>query len=230
MSRQQYLNNLHHSCAHLLAGAVMELWPKTKRTIGPSIDNGFYYDFDFGKVNISENDFPKIEAQMRKIVAGWKGFVKREISVDEAKKVYSDNNYKLDLITEFANGNQPLTFYKSGSYEDLCRGGHCEHPDKELTHFRLLSIAGAYWRGSEKKKMLTRIYGTCWPSKDELDSYLQAIKDAEERDHRKIGKELDLFVFSDLVGKGLPLFTEKGATIWREISRYIVDEEIRSGY
>lgn len=231
------MDNLRHSCAHLLAAAVIDLWPKAKRTIGPAIEDGFYYDFDFGPsassgqaIKISEEDFPKIEAKMHDLVKSWKGFEKKEVTEKEAKEAYKDNEYKLELIEEFSKDSQKLTFYKSGSYSDLCRGGHVEKPSQELKYFKLLSVAGAYWRGSEKNKMLTRIYGTVFPTQKELDQYLERRKLAEESDHRKIGKDLNLFVFSDLVGKGLPLLTPKGSVIRRELERFVVDTEIKWGY
>ncbi len=207
------LQNLRHSCAHLLAAAAMELWPKAKRTIGPAIENGFYYDFDFGDAKVSEDDFPKIEAKMLELVETWKGFERKDVNKVEALTLFKNNEYKKELIEEFTKEGQSLTLYQSGSYVDLCRGGHCEHPDKELKYFKILSIAGAYWRGSEKNKMLTRIYGTCFPTKKELEKYLWQQEEAKKRDHRKLGKELDLFVFSDLVGRGLPLFTPRGTLI-----------------
>ncbi len=224
------LDYLRHSCAHLLAAAVMELWPHVKRTIGPAIENGFYFDFDFGDVKVSEADFPKIEAKMRELLPTWKSFTRHDLTPKDAKKEYPGNEFKHELIDELAKENQTLTFYKSGSYWDLCLGGHCEHPDRELKHFKLLSVAGAYWRGSEKNKMLTRIYGTCFPTREGLDDYLTRLAEAKKRDHRKIGKELGLFVFSDLVGAGLPLLTPKGATIRRILERFIVDEELARGY
>lgn len=224
------LSNLRHSCAHLLAAAVMELWPNTKRTIGPAIEDGFYYDFDFGEAKISDADFPKIEEKMHELVKSWKEFERKEIKKEEAIAEYKDNEYKKELIEEFASEGQLLTLYTSGKYTDLCRGGHCPHPNNDLKHFKLLSVAGAYWRGSEKNKMLTRIYGTCFPSKKELDEHLHNLEEAKKRDHRKLGKELGLFVFSDLVGSGLPLLTPKGATIRRILERFIVDEEIKRGY
>ncbi len=226
---EKYLEHLRHSAAHLLAAAVMELWPDAKRTIGPAIENGFYYDFEFLQP-ISETDLPRIEEKMHEIAKNWKSFERREISASEAKKEYANNPFKQELIDEFANEGQTLTFYKSGTYEDLCRGGHIDHPDKELKYFKLLSVAGAYWRGNEKNPMLTRIYGTIWPSQQELDDYLHQVEEARKRDHRKLGVELGLFAFSDLVGKGLPLWTPKGATVRRELERFIVDEEIRRGY
>ena len=167
IDNNDYLNNLRHSAAHLLAAAVMELWSKTKRAIGPAIEDGFYFDFDFGDIKISENDFAKIEDKMRKILPSWKNFQRQELATDEARKEYPENPYKHELIDEFSeNGKKKVSFYKSGDYRDLCRGGHVDNPDSELKHFKLLSVAGAYWRGSEKNKMLTRIYGTAWPTKE----------------------------------------------------------------
>ena len=228
---KQNLNNLRHSCTHLLAAAVMELWPLTKRAIGPAIENGFYFDFDFADVKISEADFPKIEEKMHGILKSWKSFARYELSGKDAKKEYPNNPFKEELIDEFSEaGNKPVSFYKSGNYWDLCRGGHVEHPNKELNYFKLLSVAGAYWRGDEKNQMLTRIYGTCWPSQKELEVYLQSLALAKESDHRVIGQKLGLFVFADLVGKGLPLLTAKGAAIRRELERFTVDEEIKRGY
>jgi threonyl-tRNA synthetase len=223
----KHLEHLRHSCSHLLAAAVLELWPKTKSTLGPAIENGFYYDFDFGDTKISEEDFPKIEEKMHELVKSWKGFEKIEITKEQALKDYKGNEYKEELIKDLS---EQITYYKSGNFSDLCRGGHAENPSEELKHFKLLSTAGAYWRGTEKNKMLTRIYGTIFPTQKELDEYLEQRKLAEESDHRKIGKELNLFVFSDLVGKGLPLLTPKGSIIRRELERFVVDEEVKRGY
>jgi threonyl-tRNA synthetase len=225
----EQLNNLRHSAAHLLAAAVMELWPDAKRTIGPATEDGFYFDFAFSQP-ISDEDFPAIERKMRQLVQTWKGFEHSELSVEEAKAQYPGNEFKHELIDEIAERGEKLTFYKSGEYTDLCRGGHVEHPSKELRAFKLLSIAGAYWRGSEKNPMLTRIYGTAFPTQAELDEYLKKLEEAKARDHRKLGADLGLFTFSETVGKGLPLWTPKGSTIRRVLERFIVDEEIRRGY
>lgn len=230
MSHNEQLDQLRHSCAHLLAAAVLEIWPDAKRTIGPPIEDGFYYDFDFGDVKISEADFPRIEEKMREILPTWKGFERREVTAAEAREVFKDNPYKLELIDEFSGEGQSLTMYQSGNYADLCRGGHTEHPAEELKHFKLLSIAGAYWRGSEKNAMLTRIYGTCFPTQEELDAHLFMLEEAKKRDHRKLGRELDLFMFSDLVGPGLPLWTPKGTVIADELERLARETEERGGY
>jgi threonyl-tRNA synthetase len=167
---------------------------------------------------------------MHDLVKTWKGFEKKEVSAEDAIKFYKDNPYKVELIDEFVEKGEKLTFYESGDYSDLCRGGHVEKPSEGLKHFKLLSVAGAYWRGSEKNKMLTRIYGTVFSTQKELEEFLERRVLAEESDHRKIGKELNLFVFSDLVGKGLPLLTPKGSVIRRELERFVVDTEIKWGY
>src|SRR3989338_3295604 len=226
---KDYLNSLRHSCSHLLAAAVLELYPNAKPTLGPPIDDGFYYDFDFS-APISENDLPRIEEKMNQLIKVWRGFERSEVPSDEAKQRYANNPYKRELIEEFSAQGQTISFYKAGDFEDLCRGGHVENPSKELKHFKLLSVAGAYWRGSEKNKMLTRIYGTAFPTKEKLEEYLHRREEAKKRDHKKLGKELGLFVFADEVGPGLPLFTEKGTTIYRELERFVVDEEIKRGY
>ncbi len=219
--QQEQLDHLRHSCAHLLAAAIMELWPSAKRTIGPSIENGFYFDFDFGDIKVTEEDFPKMEEKMREILKTWDGFTREEVTSAQAKEAYAGNEYKLEMIDEFASEGQTLTLYHSGNYFDLCRGGHCEHPKDDLQHFKLLSTAGAYWRGDEKNKMLTRVYGTCFPSQKELDEYITQIEEAKKRDHRKLGKELKLFTFSALVGSGLPLFTSKGAELRRLLGEFV---------
>ncbi|OGK22266.1 threonine--tRNA ligase [Candidatus Roizmanbacteria bacterium RIFCSPHIGHO2_02_FULL_37_15] len=226
--QREYLNNLRHSCAHLLAAAVIELWPDTKRAIGPAIENGFYFDFEF-KNPISESDFPKIEQKMHEIVTRWKSFERHELTKEQAKKQYPNNPFKQELIDEFSQKGEKLIFYKSGDYWDLCRGGHIDHPAGGLKHFKLLSIAGAYWRGDEKNKMLTRIYGTCFPTKEELDKYLWQQEEAKKRDHRKLGKILDLWTFSDLVGSGLPLFTPKGALVRNLINKFVEDLQVKQG-
>jgi len=227
MKDDKYLELLGHSCAHLLAKAVLTLWPGAHNAIGPAIENGFYQDFDMGDARLSEEDFPKIEAKMREILPSWKHFDYREVTLEEAKKLFKKNPYKIALATEFAGEGKKLTVNDPGEFLDLCKMTHIDDPSKEMTHFKLLSVAGAYWRGNEKNKMLTRIYGTIWPTQKELDEYLEKRKLAEESDHRKIGKELDLFTFSDLVGKGLPLLTPKGSVIRRELERFVVDTEIK---
>ena len=224
------IDNLRHSTAHLLAAAVMELWPKTKRAIGPSIKDGFYYDFDFGSSKISENDFPKIEKKMRKLLPTWKKFEKKLLSAKEAKGEYLKNPYKHELIDEFSdNGKKKISFYKSGNYADLCRGGHVDNPAKDLKHFKLLSVAGAYWRGNEKNKMLTRIYGTAWPTKDELDKYLWQLEEAKKRDHRKLGQKLELFRFEN-IAPGAPFWYPNGMIIIKELEKLWRNVHEQNGY
>jgi threonyl-tRNA synthetase len=223
------LDNLRHSCAHLLAAAVMELWPNAKRTIGPAIENGFYFDFDFGETKISESDLPAIEKKMREILPSWKEFSRHELDADSAKKEYPENVYKHELIDQFSTEGQTLSFYKSGNYWDLCRGGHVDSPDKELSHFKLLSVAGAYWRGDEKNKMLTRIYGTAFFTQEELEKYLWQLEEAKKRDHRKLGKELDLYHFQS-EAPGMPFWHPKGMVIRNELLSYSREVQKRYGY
>lgn len=220
MENKEKLEHLRHSSAHLLAAAVMELWPDTKRTIGPAIDNGFYYDFEFSKdVQISEKDFPKIEQKMHELVKGWTGFAKKEVSEEEAREVYKHNPYKLELIDDIVKRGEPITFYTSGNFSDLCRGGHVENPKEDLKYFKLMKIAGAYWRGDEKNKMLTRIYGTACFTKEDLENYLKMLEEAEKRDHKKLGRELDLFIFAD-TAPGMPYFLPKGLIVFNELLNF----------
>lgn len=230
MENKEKLDQLRHSAAHLLAASVEELYPGVLKTIGPAIENGFYYDFDFGETKVSEDDLPKIEKKMHEIVKDWEGFIRVEVDSKEAKEEFRDNPYKQELIDEFSKDGQQLTFYKSGDYVDLCRGGHIDNPAKDLRHFKLLSIAGAYWRGDEKNKMLTRIYGTAFFTAKDLEDYLAMIEEAKKRDHRKLGRDLDLFTFSEHVGSGLPLYTPKGALIRRLLTDYIEEEQVKLGY
>lgn len=209
-----------HSLAHLLAAAVMELWPDTKRTIGPAVDDGFYFDFEFAQP-ISEDDFPKIEQKMREILPTWSTFERHELTAEQAKKEYSGNQYKQELIDEFTKNGETVTFYRSGKYWDLCKGGHVENMhDVDPGSFKLYKLAGAYWRGDEKNPMLTRVYGLAFNTKKELDEHLAMLEEAKKRDHRKLGQELDLFIFSDLVGSGLPMFTPRGTVLREELAAF----------
>ena len=226
---KEYLDNLRHSCAHLLAAAVTNLYPQAKRTIGPSIENGFYYDFDFGEVKIAESDFSKIEGKMKEIIKSWKEFAKQEVTTKEAKEFYKDNEYKLELIEEFSSERKNLTFFNSGEYSDLCRGGHVNHPESEIKHFKLLSVAGAYWRGSEKNKMLTRIYGTAFSTKIELDKYLNMLQEAEKRNHKKLGRELGLFMFNE-TAPGMAYWLPKGVVLYNELVNFWRKEHQKEGY
>jgi threonyl-tRNA synthetase len=213
---QDNLQNKRHSLAHLLAASVMQLYPDAKRTIGPAVDDGFYFDFEFSKP-ITESDLEKIENKMREILPTWSTFERSELSADEAKKEYPDNEYKHELIDEFTKDGEKVSFYKSGDYWDLCKGGHVESMSEiDPQSFKLSRLAGAYWRGDENNKMLTRIYGLAFDTKEELDAHIAMTEEALKRDHRKLGQQMDLFTISDLVGKGLPLFTPKG-TLLREL-------------
>lgn len=210
MDNKEHLQNTRHSLAHLLAAAVIKLYPGTKRTIGPAIDNGFYYDFEF-KEPITDKDLPKIEKEMKKLQKTWSSFERREVSVEEAKEAYKDNPYKLELIEEFSKEGQTLTFYKSSQYfEDLCRGGHSDDVSKiDPDSFKLSKVAGAYWRGDEKNKMLTRIYGLAFETKEDLEKYLKMLEEAEKRDHKKLGPQLELFMFHP-TAPGMPYWLPKG--------------------
>jgi threonyl-tRNA synthetase len=226
---QTSLQNLRHSASHLLAAAVLELWRDTKPTLGPSIEDGFYYDFEFADP-ISENDFSKIEAKMHELLPLWKEFSRKEIPAEKALEYFKNNPYKRELIREFAQQGEIISLYECGGFTDLCRGGHCNNPSAELKYFKLLSVAGAYWRGSEKNAMLTRIYGTAFQTQKELDQYITNKEEAKKRDHKKLGKELCLFVFSDLVGPGLPLFTPKGTIIKQLLEKFVTEEKKKLGY
>jgi len=228
MENSKNLEYLRHSCSHLMAAAIGQLWPKAKPTLGPAIENGFYYDFDFGEAKIAESDFPKIEEKMHEIVKGWRKFEKIEVTKEQALKDFKGNEYKEELINDLADGQ--ITHYQSGSFSDLCKGGHVENPSEDLKFFKLLSVAGAYWRGNEKNKMLTRIYGTIFPTQKELDDFIAMKEEAKKRDHRKLGKEMDLFTFSELVGSGLPLYTPKGALMRRLVNEYVESVQSLQGY
>lgn len=236
------LEHKRHSLAHLLAAAVLELHPEAKPTIGPAIDTGFYYDFD--DLSITEGDLATIEKKMREIVKHWELFKEIEVSPSEAKKIFAKNPYKLELIEELEKAGEKITLYYSGpkseapskddllnasrfalhgsSFLDLCRGGHADNPAKDIApaSWKLSRVAGAYWRGNEKNKMLTRIYGLAFDTKDELAAYEKQMEEAKKRDHRKIAREQDLLVFSELVGPGMPLFTPKGNIIRNEIVKF----------
>ena len=231
METKDKLCNLRHSLAHLLAASVLELWPETKVSIGPVIEDGFYYDFEF-KNPISDKDLPKIENKMREILKSWKEFIREEKTGKEAKKYFANNEYKIELIDEIIEKGEKITFYKSGNFIDLCRGEHLENPSKEIKQdgFKLDRIAGAYWRGDEKNAMLTRIYGLAFDTKDELENYQHQLEEAKKRDHRKLGKEMDLFTFSDLVGAGLPLWTPKGTVIRHQLDTFIWELREKHGY
>ncbi len=230
MEENEKLHRMRHSLAHLLGGAVKELWPDVNIATGPAIDNGFYYDFDFS-TPITDKDLGKIEQKMRELVKKIKSFERAEISLKDAEKLFKGNPYKLELIKEYASEGKILTTYTSGDFVDLCAGPHVESMDEiKNGAFKLERLAGAYWKGDENNKMLTRIYGLAFETKEELDSYIKRMEEAKARDHKKLGKELGLFVFSDLVGPGLPLYTFKGAIVRREIINYSNELQRGIGY
>lgn len=224
------LHPLRHSLAHLLGATVVSLYPGSKLTIGPSVDNGFYYDIDTS-TKITENDLEKIEEEMRKLLKTWSTFSHKEVTAEEALEFWKDNEYKTELIHELKEKGEQITLYTSGDFTDLCRGGHVENMqtiDPEC--FKLDRVAGAYWRGNEKNKMLTRIYGLAFESKAKLDEYLEMRKEAEKRDHRKLGKEMSLFTFDDDVGGGLPLWMPHGTVIIEELEKLAKEAEFTQEY
>lgn len=229
-NNDENLNNLRHSCAHLLAAAVLQLWPGTHNAIGPSIENGFYQDFDFGEVKITEENLAKIEQKMREILKGWDDFEIKEVPFEQALKDFAHNPYKLELAEEFAKEGKTITETMQGNFLDLCKGGHSDNSKEDLKHFKLLSVAGAYWRGSEKNKMLTRIYGTCFSTQKELNEYLAALEEAKKHDHRKLGQDLGLFTISEEVGSGLILWLPKGTIIKDELENFGKETERKWGY
>ena len=242
------LYRIRHSAAHVMAQAVLEIYPDAKIAIGPPIDTGFYYDFDLGTDEdgsprtFSSEDLEQIEKRMRQIIGGRHEFLYREVSADEARSLFSNQPYKLELIQglaegvadEYGNEGEPaaiISTYKQDTFEDLCRGPHVEHTGQiPADAFRLMSVAGAYWRGDEANPMLQRIYGTAWRNRQELNAYLQMLEEAKKRDHRKLGRELDIFVFDDEVGPGLPLWLPNGAIMIEELESLAKEVEREAGY
>ncbi len=222
------LYRIRHSAAHVMAQAVLEFYPETKYTIGPPVENGFYYDFDLPQP-ITLEDLEKIEKRMRQIIAGGHPFVKKVVSAEEARQVFKDQPYKLELIDGLEKGEldehgNPLSekpeicIYQNDNFIDLCRGPHVENTRQiNPSAFKLMTIAGAYWRGDEHNKMLTRIYGTAWRTPDELKQYLKMLEEAKKRDHRKLGKELEIYIFDEEVGPGLPLWLPSGGMVIEEL-------------
>ena len=223
------LSRLNHSCAHLMAQAIKHLYPEAKFWVGPVIEEGFYYDIDLGEKVISEDDLPKIEKEMKKISKDGKRIVRREISKEEALDMFKDDPYKIDLISRMDEDNTVISCYSQGDFTDLCRGPHVDTV-KELKYFKLLKFSGAYWKGDSKNKMLQRIYGVCFRNEEDLNDYLNELEERKSRDHRKIGKELDIFMSDDLVGKGMPLWLPNGALIRKGLENYIYEKEQKLGY
>ena len=228
IKEDKVLMPLNHSCAHLLAEAVKKLYPEAKFWVGPVISDGFYYDIDLGGKTLTDEDLPKIEKEMKKIAKGNKRIVRHELTKEEALEMFKDDPYKIDLINEFPEG-EIITCYKQGEFTDLCRGPHVEST-KEIRNFKLLKCSGAYYKGDSKNKMLQRIYGVCYQNEEDLAEHLQMLEEAKERDHRKLGKDLGIFMMSDLVGRGLPLWLPNGYTLWRTIQNYITEKEVSHGY
>ena len=235
------LYRIRHSTAHVMAQAVLEFYPEAKYTIGPPVENGFYYDFDLPRPLVQE-DLAKIEKRMRQIIAGGHPFVKKAVSAEEARQIFKDQPYKLELIEGLEKGGfdeygQPLaekpeiSIYQSDTFTDLCRGPHMETTRQiNPAAIKLMSIAGAYWRGDEHNKMLTRLYGTAWKTAQELEEYLAMLEEAKRRDHRKLGKELEIFIYDDEVGPGLPLWLPRGGVIIEELERLAKEMEEKAGY
>ena len=223
------LNVLNHSCAHLMAQAVKHLYPNAKFWVGPVINEGFYYDIDLGDEVIKTEDLPIIEREMKKISKDGKRIVRHEISKDEALEMFRDDPYKIDLINNMDEDNTIISCYTQGDFTDLCRGPHVDTV-KELKHFKLLKHSGAYWKGDAKNKVLQRIYGVCFKTEEELNDYLNELEEAKLRDHRKIGKDMEIFMTDDLVGAGMPLWLPNGAIIRKQLENYIYEKEQKLGY
>ncbi len=229
IKEDERLSVLNHSCAHLLAQAVKHLYPEAKFWVGPVISEGFYYDIDLGDYKITDEDIPKIEHEMKKIAKDGKRIVRHEISKSEALEMFKDDPYKIDLIERMDEDETVISCYTQGDFTDLCRGPHVETV-KELKHFKLLKFSGAYFKGDSNNKMLQRIYGVCFETEEDLNAYLKELEEAQERDHRKIGKNLGIFTSHDLVGKGMPLWLPNGAIIRKELENYIYAKEQKLGY
>ncbi len=234
------LEHVRHSLAHLLGAAVTRMYPGAKNTIGPAVDNGFYYDFDFsaftprqgGEKSVTEKSLEKIEKEMRKLLPTWNEFTHKEVSKEEALEFFANNEYKKELIEEIAAKGEKITLYTSGMFTDLCRGGHVANPAAEISpdSFKLSHLAGAYWRGDESKPMLTRIYGLAFESKEALEKYEAMKIEAEKNDHRKLGKELEIFSFDDEVGAGLALWMPNGGAMIEELEKLAKETEFAQEY
>ncbi len=222
------LSKLNHSCAHLLAQAVKHLYPNAKFWVGPVIEEGFYYDIDLGDEVIKEEDLPKIEKEMKKLSKDGKRIVRHEISKDEALEMFHDDPYKIDLISRMDENEQVISCYTQGDFTDLCRGPHVD-TTKELKYFKLLKVSGAYWKGDSNNKMLQRIYGVCFRTEEELNEHMNFLEEAKKRDHKKLGKELELFMISEY-GPGFPFFLPKGMIIRNELENFWYKEHAKEGY
>lgn len=228
IKEDEKLSVMNHSCAHLLAQAVKHLYPNALFWVGPAIEEGFYYDIDLGDVTITEEDLEKIEKEMKKCSKSAKNIVRRELSKQEALDMFKDNPYKVELI-EKMDDSEVISCYTQGDFTDLCRGPHVENT-KMLKYFKLLKVSGAYYKGDSKNKVLQRIYGVCFDSEEDLNKHLEYLEECKQRDHRKLGKELGIFMFSDLVGRGLPMWLPNGFIVRRSLSDYIMNKELELGY
>mgnify|MGYP004597122851 FL=1 len=222
------LSVLNHSCAHLMAQAVKHLYPNAKFWVGPVVEEGFYYDMDLGNTVLNEEDIDKISKEMKKIAKDGKKIIRHEISKQEALEMFKDDPYKIDLIENMPE-DEIISCYSQGDFTDLCRGPHVDNV-KLLKNFKLLKFSGAYYKGDSKNKMLQRVYGVCFDTPEALEKHLAELEDAKTRDHRKLGKDLGIFMFSDLVGKGLPMWLPNGFIVRRALVDYIMDKEISLGY
>ena len=222
------LSVLNHSCAHLMAQAVKHLYPNAKFWVGPVVEEGFYYDMDLGDTVLTEEDIEKIAKEMKKIAKDGKKIIRHEISKKEALEIFKDDPYKIDLIENMPE-DEVISCYSQGDFTDLCRGPHVDNV-KLLKNFKLLKFSGAYYKGDSKNKMLQRVYGVCFDTPEALEKHLAELEDAKARDHRKLGKDLGIFMFSDLVGKGLPMWLPNGFIVRRSLVDYIMDKEISLGY
>ena len=222
------LNTLNHSCAHLLAQAVKHIYKDAKLWVGPVIEEGFYYDIDLDGYTITDEDLEKISKEMKKLAKDGKRIYREELSKEQALEKFKDNPYKIDII-ENLKSDEIISCYTQGDFTDLCRGPHVESV-KECKNFKLLKVSGSYYKGDSKNKVLQRIYGICFDNKEDLENHLKELEEAKERDHRKLGKELGIFLINDLVGKGLPMYLPNGFIMWNELENYIRNKEIKRGY
>ena len=229
IKENEKLSVMNHSCAHLLAQAIKHLYPNALFWVGPVIEEGFYYDMDLGDEVIKEEDLPRIEKEMKKIAKDGKRIVRQELTKEEALEKFKNDPYKIDLISRMDENDTVISCYTQGDFTDLCRGPHVDTV-KVLKNFKLLKISGAYWKGDSNNKMLQRVYGICFETPEELEAHLNELEEAKERDHRKIGANLGIYMMSDLVGRGLPMYLPNGFILWNQLETYIRNKELKRGY
>ena len=224
---EERLSLINHSCAHLMAQAVKNLFPDALFWVGPVIREGFYYDIDLGDYKLTEEDIPKIEKEMIKLAKDGKRITREELSIEEAREMFKNDPYKIDIIDNNLDDEDTIiSAYRQGDFIDLCRGPHVDTL-KELRNFKLLKFSGAYYKGDSNNKVLQRIYGVCFDTKEELEEHLEILEENKLRDHRKLGRELELFMNHELVGPGLPMWLPNGAVVRKELERYIMDKELK---